>query len=308
MSSIFQTPEWEEFKLKTGYQKSYRIDDILVLVKKLPLGTMLYSPMVAQNQISDLKNQKYQSKIKEIARQEGAIFYRLEFDLVDTPDNRKLITNDYIKAFEEMQPEHTLILDIDQPESEILSQMKPKGRYNIKVAQRNQVKVSRTESIDNFLQLYETMAKRQRISYRGKRYFETLIDILGQKDYIAVFEAGVPKNDETGDPKCLAAAIVSFYNGRATYLFGGSSNDKRNLMAPYQLHWEIIRESKKRGMKEYDFFGIAPEGQPNHPWAGVTRFKEQFGGHRKDILGSWDLVFNKIKYQAFKIGERIRRG
>jgi lipid II:glycine glycyltransferase (peptidoglycan interpeptide bridge formation enzyme) len=303
MSSIFQTPEWEKFKLETGYQKSIWVEGVLVLVKSLPFGgTMMYSPRVSRSQVEGIRNEAFLEQIAKISAENKAIFYRMEFDFPKEPNTYHLIPNTFSKSFEEMQPEHTLILDLTQSEEEILTQMKQKGRYNIKIAERSGIQVKSSKSVDNFYRLYETMSHRQKISYRGKNYFQKLVDILGEKDYILVFDAYSPDSSES-----LASAIVVFCGERATYLFGGSSDQNRNLMAPYKLHWEIIKYAKDKGFKEYDFFGIAPEGAENHPWSGVTRFKEQFGGNREDILGSYDLVFNKLKYRAFRIAEQVRR-
>ena len=80
----------------------------------------------------------------------------------------KLAKSGYIKAFEEMQPEHTLMIDLSKSESDILSQMKQKGRYNIKIAEKHGVKVS-TGEVKDFYRLYQTMAKRQ----YNKRFFIT---------------------------------------------------------------------------------------------------------------------------------------
>jgi len=337
-SSIFQTKEWEDFKLNTGYEKSYRIDDLFVLQKKLPFGrTMLYSPMVDQNIEYRIKNKAFLEEVKKTAKENNSIFYRLELGFATTND-QLLTTDGFVKAFEEMQPENTIILDISKSEEEILAQMKPKGRYNIKIAEKNGIEIQKTTNIDAFYHLYETMAKRQKISYRSRKYFQNLIDILGKSGYCEVFEAtlskrhceersdeaifcvdrpvlseveGLPRPDGLAMTKqndaILASAIISFYDNTAIYLFGGSSNEHRNLMAPYKLHWEIIKEAKRRGLTKYDFFGIAPQNQPNHPWAGVTRFKQQFGGEEVELLGSWDLIFKPTEYQLFKVLEKMRR-
>jgi len=78
-------------------------------------------------------------------------------------------------------------------------------------------------------------------------------------------------------------------------------------MAPYKLHWEIMQEAKKRGCKCYDMFGIAPNDDEKHPWAGISKFKKQFGGQEFTSLGSWDMVFSSVKYRLFKIAEKFRR-
>lgn len=325
--NLFQTFEWEQFKLATGYQKSYRIDDILVLQKNLPLGrSMLYSPMADRNQISNIKYQNFNSKIKLIGKENRSIFYRLELDVpFSEAESSKLKAKSYIKAFEEMQPEHTLILDISKTEGEILAQMKPKGRYNIKVAEKNGVYIVEDSDTRYFFQLYSEMAKRHSITYRTPQYFQKLFDILNSKGYCKVFTAYNRKSSvvssqskprtiqsannkrQTANEIPIASVIISFFNNRATYLFGGSSDEYKNLMAPYLLQWTAIREAKSQGCAEYDFFGIAPPDKPHHPWRGVTDFKKKFGGQEVEIAGSWDLVLRPAEYQVFKIAEKIRR-
>lgn len=329
MSNIFQTEEWTQFKVSTGYEKHYEIDDIFVLQKRLPLGrTMLYSPMVVGGQ-STISSQQFRDEIKKIAKDNNSIFYRLELDIpLKKAESYKLDRSkatgslgaeNYIKSFEEMQPEHTLILDISKSEDEILAQMKQKGRYNIRLAEKNDVYVLEDPNVDNFYALYSTMAKRQKITYRDKSYYEKLIDILGSKGYVKILTAYVGQKSEVGSQQDtasskqkttntpVASAIISFYKDEAIYLFGGSSDQHRNLMAPYLIQWTAIKEAKKLECKRYDFFGIAPDENPDHPWAGVTRFKKQFGGEEVATLGSYDLVFKPVEYKLFKLAEKIRR-
>lgn len=317
MATIFQTKEWEDFKLKTGYQKSWRVFDVLVLEKKIPLlGSMLYAPVASHDQTKLATQKIFQDQIKKIAKESKAIFFRLESG--DEIGEIKPNESSYQKAFEEMQPEHSLILDISKSEEEILAQMKPKGRYNIKVAEKHGIKVSEG-AVEDFYLLYKATAGRQKISYRNISYFQNLIDNLGRKDYVKVFVASASNQPsvassqgETGHWELdaghlLASAIVVFYGKLVIYLFGGSSQEMRNTMAPYKLHWEIIKEAKKCGCNEYDFFGVAPESEEKHPWAGVSRFKRQFGGREITTLGSWDMIFSPTKYWLFKIAEKIRR-
>jgi lipid II:glycine glycyltransferase (peptidoglycan interpeptide bridge formation enzyme) len=309
MNSIFQTPEWEKLKLETGYQKSHWLDDILVLQKTLPLGrSMLYTPEAGLSQLDDLAMLR---KIMEVGQKEKAIFWRLEIDapLDQLPSLKKLLNSGkFVKSFEEMQPEYTLILDISKSKEEILAQMKPKGRYNIKVAEKSAVLIEfesyKGKLLDNFYEMYRQTGSRHKITSRNKKYFESLLDILGEKGYARVYNAFAMLE---GKKTPLAAAIILFYGNRATYLYGGSSDEYRNLMAPYLLHSQAIDDAKAQNCTEYDFFGIAPDDDPKHPWSGVTRFKKQFGGEQVDLIGSYDLIFRPIEYQVFKIAEKIRR-
>ena len=300
MATIFQTKEWEGFKLKTGWQKSWRVFNILVLEKKIPLlGSMLYAPMLSRDQSKLASEKIFLQEIEKIAKERNSIFFRMESTEAKDGDINPEKSN-YRKAFEEMQPEHTLILNLLNSESEILAQMKQKGRYNIKIAERNEI-VFDICSIEEFHKLYTEMARRHKITFRSLNYFSNLIDSFKDTDYVKVFGA---KNK---DGSLLASAVIVFFKETAIYLFGGSSDQEREKMATYKLHWEIIKEAKKRGCKYYDFFGISPEGDEKHAWAGVTRFKKQFGGEELITLGSWDLIFSPIKYNLFKLAEKIRR-
>jgi len=319
MATIFQTKEWEDFKLKTGWQKSWRVFDVLVLEKKIPLlGSMLYSPMMSRDQTKMAMQKIFLDQIIKIAVDEKAIFYRME-SADESEGDIDPIKSGYIKAFEEMQPEHTLLIDLTKSEDDILTQMKQKGRYNIKVAEKNEVKIE-NGSIEDFYKLYEAMAKRQKITHRNIAYFQTLVDNLSAKEYVQVFVAknsnqssviSDPKKPDNGkrttDNDVLASAIIVFYKETCTYLFGGSSDEQREKMAPYKLHWKIMQLAKERGCKYYDMFGIAPTDNEKHPWAGVTRFKKQFGGTEFTAIGSWDMIFSPIKYKLFKLAEKIRR-
>lgn len=309
--SIFQSNIWEDFKLKTGYHKSFRVSGILILQKSLPLGkTLLYSPMVSQEQFLKIKNsakiRNFIEDIKDIGRANNSVFYRLELNIPWEKNSpyAKLLTPNFVKSFEEMQPEHNWILNISRPEDQLLAEMKQKGRYNIKIAEKGGVTISSSgnpgRELDEFYEQYSKTGKRHRISYRGKSYFEALLEILGKSGYAKAYVAYAGKT-------ALASAIILFYGSSALYLYGGSSEEKRNLMAPYLLHWAIIKEAKEKGLAEYNFLGVAENENPKHPWAGITRFKKQFGGQQVDILGSYDLPLKPVQYQAFKLAEKIRR-
>ncbi|MFA5158244.1 MAG: peptidoglycan bridge formation glycyltransferase FemA/FemB family protein [Patescibacteria group bacterium] len=300
MATIFQTKEWEQFKLKTGWQKSWRIFNILILEKKIPLlGSMLYTPMLSRDQTKLATEKIFLDEIRKIAKDRNAVFFRMESNEAADGDIDPTKSG-YRKAFEEMQPEHTLILDLTKSEEDILKQMKQKGRYNIKIAERYEIQIDDC-TITDFHRLYAEMAKRHKITYRKLTYFENLIDSFKNTDYVKVFGA------KTKDGNLLASAVIVYYKNTAIYLFGGSSDVEREKMATYKLHWEIIKEAKKCGLKYYDFFGISPEGDEKHSWAGVSRFKRQFGGADFTSLGSWDMGFSPFKYQIFKMAEKIRR-
>ena len=56
--------------------------------------------------------------------------------------------------------------------------------------------------------------------------------------------------------RALAGIITVFYGGEATYLYGASGDEHRNLMPAYALQWAAIRAARESGCSSYDFYGI----------------------------------------------------
>jgi len=285
--SLLQKWEWGDFKEKYNWKaRRFGVEAdnefvyaFQVLAKKLPLGfSFFYCPL------SSLPNERILKeslkKLKELAKEKKAIF--LQLDIVQEKNNlreKELSEQSFVKSFEEIQPKHTLALDLTQSEEEILKQMKPKGRYNIKVAQKHGVSVKEVKSLEEFKDykiIHEETIKRDKISARSFEYLKNLLSMLKDNGLGTAFIAYYRN-------KPVSGIIISLVGGKATYMYGASSGEYRNLMAPYLLQWEAIKYAKVRGAKVYDFFGI-----DEVKWPGVTRFKKGFGGDEtrgEDTLG-----------------------
>jgi lipid II:glycine glycyltransferase (peptidoglycan interpeptide bridge formation enzyme) len=203
----------------------------------------------------------------------------------------KICTNDS----DFFEPRRTLWIDLQASEPAILAQMKPKGRYNINVARKHNVSVVEDTSdkgLEEFQAIYEDMASRQGIEPKSPEYFERLISTLSPYGKASIVFA-VHQNLR------LAAAIIIYFGQRATYFFGASLDVRRNVMAPYLLHFEIMRRGKARGLHWYDFWGIASEDDPDDPWQNITTFKRKFGGHEIDFGPTRDYVYDVSAYQAY---------
>jgi len=304
MKSILQTKEWADFKSKFDFE-ILEIDGHFIHKRHLPYNqNFLYLPEVAAKEFSAGSIEK----LKKIAKDQNSIFVRLE--LVDefSENAHKLLQSlGFQKAFEELQPKWRHVIDLTATRGEILAQMKQKGRYNIKLAERKGVRVDQypLSTIDQkhlkfFYTLYQETVKREGITGRSYEYFERLADSFRETDYFSVYIASYK-----GEP--LAGALVSFYDKTALYLYGGSSRQHSEVMAPYLMHWQIITDAKEREMTSYDMLGRSVPGDEGHRWAGVTRFKEQFGGRAKEILGSYDYISKSMAYKLFRFAEKMRR-
>ena len=108
------------------------------------------------------------------------------------------------------------------------------------------------------------------------------------------------------DNKDLVAAIIIYYGDYAYYHHSGSSNEMREIPSSYFLQWSVIKEAKKRKLKGYNFWGIAPEGEENHRFSGVTTFKRGFGGERIDWVHAHDLPISPLYWVTY-VFESIRK-
>lgn len=202
------------------------------------------------------------------------------------PPAPSLLRN-WSRAPVDLTPIHTLVLDLTLSDAELLARMTPKGRYNIGLSQRHDVEVRRSAGmadLTRFYRLFQETAARNDFFAEPYGFMLNLCETL-----FAANQAELLLAEHCSET--LAAAIIVYFGSRATFLFGGSSEKQREAMPSYGLHWAAMRRARERGCREYDLYGYEPFGMPDHLYAGISRFKKQFGGTRRDTAGAWDLVF-----------------
>ena len=149
-----------------------------------------------------------------------------------------------------VQPSNTLILDLTPTPEELLAGMHQKTRYNIRLAEKNNLKIERAAEtdFDQAWPLFEQTGSRDKFKLHPKNYYQKMLSNLPS------VELWLAKKDNA----IIAANLIGWFGDTATYLHGASDYHCRQLMAPYLLQWTVIKEAKARGFKYYDFHGIAP--------------------------------------------------
>jgi len=286
----------------------------LVIRQRLPFGKCwLYCPRGPLGDYSSDHGhealKKVFEKIGHLAQKENAVFLRFDPPLEDTyaPHLRAFLEDLGARpAHAHYQPESTLILDLKHEPEELLKKMKPKGRYNIKVAQKHGVTIRVSDAstgrfsadLEAYYSLLRQTTARDGFSGHPLSHYRNMLEVLGParaKLYLAEYEG-----------KLLAGMIATYFAQTATYYFGASSDEHRNTMAPYLLHWQAINDARAAGFHYYDFFGVAPENQPDHPWAKVTDFKLKFGGERVNYLPAREIVYKPFWYVLIKTAKWVR--
>lgn len=306
-SSFLQTWAWGQVQEKMNAQSIRLVEEqageivsvALVITRPLPFGfSWMYVPRgpVGKSGSDNNISSEMQAYLVKRASEQNAIFVR-----IDPAVSRMSLPDGWRKADSEMQPKQTRVIHLEQSEEEILAQMHSKARYNVRLAERKgvQVRFSRdANDVEKFLTLTRDVTDRSGFSYHPDAYYHAIIE--------AYPDAEVAIAEHEGD--VLAVHVMIYAGQMATYAHGVSSNHKRNLMAPQYLYWQTMRRAKERGCTRYDMYGVAPEGaDSSHPWAGISRIKEKFGGEYVAYAGAYDYVVSPLLYAGFKIGKGLRR-
>jgi len=238
-------------------------------------------------------------QIKKLALKEKAVFVRVE---PPSGENGDLFGGKgWRKAHAHYQPEWTLRVNLEGTEDEILAQMKPKGRYNIKVAQKNNVTVrasSAPADVTAFYKILKQTGGRDGFHIHNEDYYQKFIAAATKNNwgtlYLAEYEGEV-----------VGGVIATFYGDTGMYYYGASAYEHRSLMAPYLIQWTAMKEAKKQGLKWYDFLGIAPPDDPKHPWVGITQFKKKFGGEIVGYEKAREYVFRPLWYLLMRLKKKF---
>jgi len=242
------------------------------------------------------------SELVKSAKQNNCIFIRYDFPFTNDIDKSiNAFYKKFKKAHTTFNPKRTLMLELDKTEEELLKDMRPKGRYNIKVARKKGIEVTISENIkdiDHFYNILQTTASRDGFSVHNQEFYKKMFKSLSKTKLCKIYLAKY--NNEV-----IAANIVTFFADKVTYYYGASSNKFRNLMAPYLLQWTAILDAKKTGYKYYDFLGIAENDKPKHSWAGITSFKRKFGGFDIDYAISREIILKPFLYYIMIFAKKI---
>jgi len=263
-----QSWEWGEFREKMG-NKVTRVGRFQIIWSRI-LGVLWfgYCPMSPIPNEADLK------KIQ------GGIGVRFEPN-----ETKKDVPKALVPGRHLFKPK-TYLIDLTKSEEELLKNMTPKCRYNIRLAQKHGV-VIKEGDVEDYLRLMRKTTRRQKIYAHSEKYHRELAKL----DFAKLFKA-------TYGGKTIASWMIFVWKDFMYYAYGAFDDEYKNLMAPVLGLWEIMKWGKANGYKTLDLWG-AEEGR------GFSRFKEQFGPTLVEMVGAYDLPISPL-YWPFRIAEEIR--
>ena len=234
--------------------------------------------------------------VRALGREVGAVAWRVEPALgPPRPDALRGFTRAPLCVV----PETTLILDCTLSDHALLAQMHSKGRYNARLAERHGVTVERCdapETAPRFHRLLEESGDRHDFFVEPMRSHLNIARALAPERALWLFARR--------DGVDLAAGFFVRAGTRLTYLYGGSSGDAAQWMAPSLLHLEATREARRLGLAQYDLWGFEPHGLHDHQYYGFSQFKRKLGGAIERHCGAFDVVL--YEGLAETIGDLLR--
>ncbi len=280
-------------------------------------SSILYAP---KGPLLDWNNTALRTRVlndlQAFAKKQSAIFLKIDPDIVlgrgvpasegDVTENSgqaarsELTRRGWGYSSDQIQFQNTVIIDLSATEEEMLARMKPKTRYNVRLAEKKGV-IVRTGTMDDLPMLYKMYAEtsvRDGFVIRDENYYQTVWKLFITNYELRITPSAAALIAEVNNEP-VAAIFLFMFAGRAYYVYGMSRDLHREKMPTYLLQWEAMKIAKASSCDTYDLWG-APEvfNESDSMW-GVYRFKEGLGGEVIRTLGAYDFAPNKFWYKLY---------
>ncbi|QOT21907.1 peptidoglycan bridge formation glycyltransferase FemA/FemB family protein [Paenarthrobacter sp. YJN-D] len=307
MEFFLQTPAWAAVQRSLGrrvHEKTGPGWSFLAIEEKNPAGKVIYAPYgpVADSvEAFDAAT----AALVALAKAEHAVFVRMEpaaagFTASDA--GPLLRARGLRPAPVNQQPELSWIVDLDGDFKDVLAGMKPTNRNLYRNIHKKGVTFRTSQdpaNISILLHFLHLTAARNGFKPQSDEYLTQVAASLLPAGAGTLFIAELE-----GEP--IAAAFAYDSADTRVYAHAALDDTHRKLSAGIPLLVTLMADAKEKGLKHVDLWGVAPEDQPDHKWAGFTAFKKSFGGREVSYPGTWDLPVNKLRYGAYQLARKLR--
>lgn len=270
--------------------------------EKNPAGKVLYAPygpVVTSLEAFD----GALATLLEVAQSCGAVFVRIEPVGLEAEGSAALLRGRGMQPAPVIQqPELSWIVDLEPDFNEVLAGMKPVNRNLYRNIHKKGVTFRSSQDpqeIAILLEFLHLTAARNGFKPQSDSYLRQVAASLMPSGAATLFVAELE-----GQP--IAAALAYDSADTRTYAHAALDDTHRKLSAGIPLLVTLLADAKEKGLKYVDLWGVAPEDQPGHKWAGFTAFKKSFGGREVAYPGTWDLPVNKLRYAAYQLARKVR--
>ncbi|MDA9129160.1 aminoacyltransferase [Candidatus Gracilibacteria bacterium] len=312
--SFLHSWEWGEIQSKLGkdinrfgiYEQNTLIGVMLVLKVFAKRGNYYFIPHgpIIIGDFHEVFSEIF-PKLLNQAKADSMDFIRLNSTVRNTQKNKdKFEELGFKHAPMHEHAEDTHLLDIDISEEELLGNMNSKDRYYINRAKKEGVQVRTSNDIDHIQILKDyhfKHAKRSDGKHNYSAFSEDFIDALYDRygDSISTIS--------TSHKGVVESIIMTIqFGNRCVYYIAASNIIHKKFSPNYLCQWSAIINAKNNGAKIYNFWGVSPDDNPEHPIAGVTKFKRKFAGYDYSLLHAQDFPITWKYYLNWMI-ETFRR-
>jgi len=202
-----------------------------------------------------------------------------------------------------IQPRHTLVIDLRRSEEELRGDMLSGRRRSINAAERKGIQVRRTRelgAVEEFIRLIRMTSRRNRFDAHPDSYYRTVCRVLFERSAASVYLAEVGGQSVAG--------IIAFESPTTGYYAHAADDPQRSrqIVAAAPLAWRIVLDCRAEGRSTFDFWGVIPDDDAEHPWAGFSRFKKSFGGRLVTRPGTFDLAIRPVRYRVYEAAREAR--
>ncbi len=304
--SVLQSSPWSDFQRALGKEVFEGSGDgwsYLAIVERTPLGKYLYVPHGPTAE-DEAGLSRALTALKTLARAQRAQYVRVEPIATEfTGDPAAALKRLGLRrAPVDVQPQLTWMVDLTQDKDTILGAMRPTSRNLYRNIHKKGVAfdvVTDPAGISTLLDFLHGVAERSEFKAQSDAYLQQAAGVLMPAGAAKLFVARL--NDVP-----IAAALSYDTESTRVYAHAAADDEHRKLNAGIPLVVTMMLDAKEHGMSRFDMWGVSPEDDPDHKWAGFSRFKRSFGGYEVSYPGTWDLPVNRAAYFAYTAARRLR--
>jgi len=300
--NIWQTQAWWDMLFK-----SWQVEKIInynwIYIEKRKVSFKEYWLFIIW--LDKKLNKEELSGLILLSKKEKVLF--LQIENLSYEDISKIFINydkNFIKSYyKKFIVPYTALIDLNKSEEEILSLMKPKWRYNIKLAEKKWIIIKLSWKSDKDIELFYKLmldtTNRDGFSWNSLKYYKDFLNLIENSELLLAYK----------DDIIVSAWIFIFSDEVSIYYYGASisNNNYRKFMASYLLQWEAIKMAKFRWSKLYDFLWVALKDDINSSLSWVTDFKMKFTSDIRNVSESYIYINKKIKYKLIYIFRNFKK-
>jgi lipid II:glycine glycyltransferase (peptidoglycan interpeptide bridge formation enzyme) len=321
---VLQSWAWGAFKSRWGWtaerwlltdaqaQSRAAVQLLKRSISKLP-ACVLYAPKGPAS--ADLAaHAEALALIEQRAKHHRALWAKADGDILPPPpapppsagEGKELRTlleqRKWLPSASQIQFRNTMLTLLQRDDAALLAAMKPKCRYNIRLAEKRGVTVRTLSPINDddaglLYAMYDETSKRDGFLIREEAYYRDAWKAMKAVGFVAEHE---------GEP--LGGIVLLCFADRAWYFYGMSRSVGREHMPNHLLQWTAMRWARDAGHVLYDWWGAPEKLDESDGMWGVYRFKESFGAEFFEGIGAWDFAPSALLYRAYvELGPKLIR-